>query len=123
MSALHLRDLLDLLALFALSYGGMFALSMAMDRHYADLRGRGAEPPPAMRRRLQLGGAAALALALAASVHAVGGPHGLLLWLGALTGTCLLLVLLLSYAPRAAALLGVAAYACGSVAHLLAGVY
>jgi hypothetical protein len=53
----------------------------------------------------------------------MGGPHGFLLWLGALTGTCLLLVLLLSYAPRAAAVLGVAAYGCGSIAYLLAGVY
>lgn len=114
---------LYLFALFTLSYGGMFALSMAMDRHYADLRGRGAEPPRALRRRLQLGGGAALALALAASVHALGGAHGFLMWLGALTGACLLLVLLLSYVLRLAALLGVAAYACGSVAYLLAGVY
>lgn len=117
MSALYL------LALFALGYGGMFALSMAIDRHYADLRGRGAEPPLALRRRLRLGGAAALALALAASVHAMGGAHGFLLWLGALSGACLLLVLLLFYALRLAALLGVLAYACGSVAYLLAGVY
>jgi hypothetical protein len=114
---------LHLLALFTLSYGGMFALSMAMDRHYADLRGRGAETPPALRRRLQLGGAVALALALSAAVQAMGGTHGVLLWAGALTGACLLLVLLLSYAVRAAALLGVASYACGSAAWLLAGVY
>lgn len=116
-------QLLHLLALFMLSYGGMFTLSMAMDRHYADLRGRGAEPAPALRRRLQLGGTAALLLALSASVRAMGGPHGFLLWLGALTGACLLLVLLLSYANRVAALLGIAAYACGSAACLLAGVY
>jgi hypothetical protein len=114
---------LYLLARFTLSYGGMFALSMALDRHYADLRGRGAAPSSALRKRLQLGGAAALALSLAASVHAMGASHGLLLWLGALTGACLLLVLLLSCALRLAAVLGVAAYACGSVAYLLAGVY
>jgi hypothetical protein len=114
---------LYLFALFALSYGGMFALSVAMDRHYADLYGRGAEPPRALRLRLQLGGAAALALALAASVQAMGAAHGLLLWLGALTAACALLVLLLSYALRHAALLGVAACACGSAAFVLAGVY
>ena len=37
-----------------------------MDRHYADIHGRGAEPSPKLRRKLRLSGAVSLALALVA---------------------------------------------------------
>lgn len=108
----------DKLAVFTAAYAGMAGLCLAMDRHYADLHGRGKEPPPATRRRLQWGGWLALAISLAWAVKVDGGALGLLFWCGGLTGAALLLVLLLPYAPRHAARLGVAAGAATALACL-----
>jgi hypothetical protein len=104
-----------MVAVFALCHAGFGALSVAMQRHYADMHGRGQEAPPALRRRLQATGAAALALALGAAVLKAGAGHGPLLWLGAMTAAALALVLLLSYAPRRVARLAQAAAAVGLV--------
>eukprot|EP01133_Synstelium_polycarpum_P020127 gene20128-24137_t len=71
-----------------------------MDRHYADLHGRGAEPPAPLRRRLQWTGSLALAAALAWAMHIAGGAYGLVYWVGSLTGCGLLLIWLLPYAPH-----------------------
>ncbi|MEX0142881.1 DUF3325 domain-containing protein [Massilia sp. LMS1-1-1.1] len=98
---------------FALCYAGLSSLCLAMDRHYADLHGRGAEPPAPLRRRLQWTGWLALAAALAWAMHIAGGGYGLVYWVGSLTGCGLLLIWLLPYAPhqaiRLARMIGVAA--------------
>ena len=73
-----------------------------MDRHYADLHGRGAEPPQQLRRRLQWGGALALAFGLAWAMHIAGAGYGAVFWIGSLTGCGLLLIWLLPYAPQQA---------------------
>ena len=58
-------ELLSNVLVFALCYAGLSALCLAMDRHYADLHGRGAEPPAPLRRRLRWTGWLALAAGLA----------------------------------------------------------
>jgi len=90
---------------FALCYAGLSCLCLAMDRHYADLHGRGAEPPLLLRRRLQWGGWLALAFGLAWAMHHSGAGYGTVVWVGSLTGCGLLLIWLLPYAPRHAMLL------------------
>ena len=93
-------ELLSNFLVFALSYAGLSCLCLAMDRHYADLHGRGAEPPAPLRRRLQWTGSLALAAALAWAMHIAGGGYGLVYWIGSLTGCGLLLIWLLPYAPH-----------------------
>ncbi|NBV16265.1 DUF3325 domain-containing protein [Janthinobacterium sp.] len=95
-------ELLSNFLVFALCYAGLSALCLAMDRHYADLHGRGAEPPAPLRRRLQWTGSLALAAALAWAMHLAGGGYGLVYWVGSLTGCGLLLIWLLPYAPHQA---------------------
>ena len=91
---------------FALCDAGLSALCLAMDRHYADLHGRGAEPPAPLRRRLRWTGWLALAAALAWAMHSAGYGYGLVAWVGCLTGCGLLLIWLLPYAPHHAMRLG-----------------
>lgn len=112
--------LLQDVLVFALSYIGLACLCLAMDRHYADLHGRGAEPSPRLRRRMQWGGWLALATGLAWSMHVAGFAHGLLSWTGSLTGCALLLVVLLAYAPRYTLRLAQGAAVAGACALLLA---
>ncbi len=95
-------ELLSNFLVFALSYAGLSCLCLAMDRHYADLHGRGAEPPPQLRRRLQWGGWLALAFGLAWAMHIAGAGYGTVFWIGSLTGCGLLLIWLLPYAPHQA---------------------
>jgi hypothetical protein len=111
-----------MMSVFALCHAGFGALSVAMQRHYADMHGRGQEAPATLRRRLQAAGAAGLALAFAAAVLQAGGGHGPLIWLGGMTTAALALMMLLTYAPRrvaplaqAAALVGLAAFVLGGV--------
>jgi hypothetical protein len=110
---------LDNVVVFALAYAGLAGLCLAMERHWADLHGRGALAPQPTRRRLKAGGWAALALALGWAVAAAGGAHGVLLWLGSLSGAGLLLVVLLPYAARGAARLALAAAAAAPLAGAL----
>ena len=97
-----MMDVLANFLVFALCYAGLSCLCLAMDRHYADLHGRGAEPPPQLRRRLQWGGWLALAIGLAWAMHLAGFGYGLVSWVGSLTGCGLLLIWLLPYAPQQA---------------------
>ncbi|MDQ1833530.1 DUF3325 domain-containing protein [Massilia scottii] len=110
-----------LVAVFGLSYAGFGALSVAMQRHYADMHGRGQEAPPALRRRLQAAGAGALVLALAAALLKGGGGHGPLIWLGGMTAAALALMMLLAYAPQRVARLAQAAGVAGAIAFVLGG--
>ncbi|OYO30607.1 DUF3325 domain-containing protein [Janthinobacterium sp. PC23-8] len=95
-------EILSDFLVFALSYAGLSCLCLAMDRHYADLHGRGMEPPPQLRRRLRWGGAVALAFSLAWAMHIAGAGQGAVFWIGSLTGCGLLLIWLLPYAPQQA---------------------
>ena len=110
--------LLENLAVFASAYAGLACLSVAMDRHYADLYGRGAEPAPATRRQLQAGGALMLLVSLAWAIKLDGGALGLVFWTGGLTGAGLALALLLHYAPRRAVHMALAAGALAALACL-----
>lgn len=83
-----------------LACSGWIALSLAMDRHYADVHGRGKEPDAAMRRVFRIAGSLALLAVFAVSVAMEGWTIGAVLCLGTMTAGALLLVLLLSYAPH-----------------------
>jgi hypothetical protein len=101
----------------AIAYGGLAAISLTMDRHYADIHGSVKEPDARMRLRLRLLGWLGIALSFAACVAADGWATGSILWFGVLTASALLLMLLLQYAPLTAIRLAM----CGYPAALLAG--
>ena len=84
----------------ALAYSGWSALSMGMDRHYADVHGRGAEPPAAIRARCRLAGALALSVTFAICVASDGWGIGPVYWMGTISMAALLIVAVLSYAPH-----------------------
>ena len=84
---------------FCAALSGFGALSLAMDRHFEDIYGRGTSPG-AKRRWLQLLGTLALLASLLACLLAQGTAQGWVLWCGVLTVAALLLLLLLCYAPR-----------------------
>lgn len=88
-----------------LAYGGLAANSISLDRHYADIHGRGAEPAPRQRRLYRACGWAGILLSLAACVGAQGWHTGPVLWCGVLTAAAIVLTLLLQYAPRKALML------------------
>ena len=95
-------------ASFAAAVGGFFALSLAIDRHYEDSFGRGREPG---RRRpwMRAAGAFALLVSLLVCCHLRGAAQGWVLWFGTLTAGAWVVVLVMSYAPRRATGLAVAA--------------
>lgn len=84
---------------FSAALTGFSALSLAMDRHYEDYRGRGKLPSNALRRWMQLGGAAGLVLSLWAAIAGYGSAQGWVFWFGAMTVAALAVVLTLTYAP------------------------
>jgi hypothetical protein len=83
-----------------LAYAGLGAISRAMDRHHADLHGRGAGINARLRTRCRLLGWAGIAASFAACIASHGWHAGPVLWCGALTASAFLLTLLLQYAPR-----------------------
>lgn len=99
---MNLMELIPLpfLATLALTYSAWVALSLAMDRHYADINGRGAEPSSVQRKRGRLLGTLALTIAFAVCVRDSGWGIGPVAWLGTMTIAALLIVLQLCYAPR-----------------------
>ena len=86
-------------AALAAALAGFAGLSLAMDRHWEALYGRGASPG-AKARWLQACGTAGLLLSLAASVALKGATQGWVLWLGALTAGAVVVVLTLTYQAR-----------------------
>ncbi|WP_016836236.1 DUF3325 domain-containing protein [Herbaspirillum lusitanum] len=80
---MSMADLIPLpfLATLALTYSAWVALSLAMDRHYADIT-------------------LALTAAFAVCVRDSGWGIGPVAWLGTMTVAALLLVLQLCYAPK-----------------------
>jgi len=91
-----------ILAGAALAYSGFAAKSLSMDRHYADIHGRGAEPDARLRLRLRALGWAALALSFGACIGASGWHIGPVIWCGVLSIAAWCATLLLQYAPRKA---------------------
>ena len=85
-----------------LAYGGLAANSQAMDRHYADIHGRGKEPGFIVRRLCRTCGWSGILASLAVCVGASGWHTGPVLWCGMLTAAAIVLTLLLQYTPRSA---------------------
>ena len=106
-----------LLAMLLWAFAGFAALSFAMDRHHQQLRGR--MPSPGLRLALRLLGYAGLLLALLAAAAHWGWGMGFVAWFGALSMGGFLVVLLLPYAPRGLAVLGLIALLAPVVAGLL----
>lgn len=94
--------LLALILGIALCYAGMAALCLGMDRHHRQVWSRIA---PRLQRGLRVAGWLLLAVALWPCIRAWGGSVGVVVWFGLLSAAALLLVLLLPYRPRGAALL------------------
>ena len=90
---------MKVLLAFSAALTGFSALSLAMDRHYEDYKGRGQAPSAPLRRWMQLGGALGLALSLWAAVAGYGSAQGSVFWFGAMTVAALAVVLTLTYAP------------------------
>ncbi len=81
------------------AFSGFTALSLAMDRHHEDTFGRGTSAG-AKTPWLRFGGTLALLLSLVACLALRGASQGWVLWCGVLTASALILVVLLSYAPK-----------------------
>lgn len=86
----------------ALCYAGMAALCLGMDRHHQQVWSRKA---PARQRALRLVGWLLLAIAVWPCVEAWGSSVGVVIWFGLLSAGALVLVLLLPYRPKGAAVL------------------
>jgi len=96
---------LAMLALAA-AIAGFCALSLAMDRHWEQLQGRGAALTRRARRRLRHAGTVGLLASLAACIALRGAGQGWVAWAGMLTAAAITLVLALSYATRGVMRLG-----------------
>jgi hypothetical protein len=88
----------------ALTYSGLAAISYTINRHYANIHGRGAEPASRTRRNFRLLGWLAIVLSFAACISADGWHTGPVLWCGMFTASAIVLALLLHYAPHKAIL-------------------
>lgn len=84
----------------ALAFSGFAATSITMDRHYADIHGRGKEASAATRLRLRILGWTGLLLSFMACIGASGWHLGPVLWCGILSIAAWTVTLLLQYHPR-----------------------
>lgn len=84
----------------ALAFSGFAATSITMDRHYADIHGRGKEASRTTRLRLRTLGWIGLALSFMACIGASGWHIGPVLWCGVLSLAAWSVTLLLQYHPR-----------------------
>jgi len=84
----------------ALAFSGFAATSLTMDRHYADIYGRGKEPDARLRLRLRTLGWLGLLLSFMACIGASGWHIGPVLWCGILSLAAWTVTLLLQYHPR-----------------------
>lgn len=96
--------------------GGFVWLALAMDRHHADMFGRGSVPAPARVARLRGQGAIALVLSLCACVLAEGWAFGAVYWAGLLTVGALAVVGAFAWAPHATPRLARVSIAVGAAA-------
>lgn len=114
-----MRGLLAALGALALSWAGMAALGLAMDRHHAQWSGHEA-PAPLQRAGLRVGGGLLLAAALWRCAAVWGPGVGLVAWSGWLTAGALLVAATLAYRPCWTARAALACAAVAVLAHLLA---
>jgi hypothetical protein len=98
---------------FLLSYGGLFALCLAMPKHYRAMLATNALPPRPVLLMLRIAGWLIVGISFVASVAAVGWAFGPVQWVGYLAIGGLTLIFGLPYAPRLVLLLGI--LACGAV--------
>lgn len=103
--------------------GGFTALSLAMDRHWEALHGRGNLPSDQQRRMLRWSGAAGLLVSLLVCIAVWGSAQGWVAWAGMMTASAISLVLVLSYRAHSIVRVGWAAggVALAAVAVTLAG--
>jgi len=94
-------DVLPWLAALGLCHAGMTALSLAMRRHYRQIRGK-IEPSPASRLSLRGAGWLQLVVSMGVCLYAWGSSVGAVAWMGVLTAASLIVILQLSYVPRMA---------------------
>ncbi|MBY4899213.1 DUF3325 domain-containing protein [Cupriavidus sp. AU9028] len=102
-----------LIAGFALAFSGFTALALTIDRHYADIHGRGREPSPRLARRLHVLGWSALLLCWLTQADAQGWPVGTVYWIGVMTAAALAVVAVLGWMPLRATPLAKASAAVG----------
>jgi hypothetical protein len=91
---------LAIIAALSSAAGGFTALSLAMDRHWEALHGRGNLPSDQTRRRLRWSGSGGLLVSLLVCLSVWGLSQGWVAWAGMLTASAIGLVLVLSYAAR-----------------------
>jgi hypothetical protein len=104
-----LTNTLAIIAALSSAAGGFTALSLAMDRHWEGLHGRGNLPGDGTRRLLRWSGAGGLLVSLLVCLNVWGASQGWVAWAGVLTAAAISLVLVLSYAARAIVRVGWAA--------------
>lgn len=97
------------IAALASAAGGFTALSLAMDRHWEGLYGRGNLPSDQRRKLLRWSGAAGLLVSLLVCIDLWGASQGWVAWAGVMTAAAIGLVLTLTYAARAIVRVGLAA--------------
>ena len=88
---------------------GFTALSLAMDRHWEALHGRGNVPRDGQRRLLRWAGSGGLLISLLVCLFIWGAAQGWVAWAGVLTASAFALVLTLCYAAHAIVRIGWAA--------------
>lgn len=86
---------------FALAYSGFTAICLSMDKHHRQVWRRPVER--AIANVLRASGFVLLAAALVVCTASFPGSLGIVVWLGLLTAAGVPLVIVLPYAPRAAA--------------------
>lgn len=104
-------------AALALCYAGMSAICLSMDRHY-----RRVWQKPGSRERLRVlraGGWLVVALSVVDCMRSWGTGTGLIVWFGLLSVASAVIVLTLSYAPRALARSAIVAAPIGLVLGLI----
>ena len=84
----------------ALAFSAFAAKGNVMDRHYADLHGRGTAPAPALRQRMRTLAWLGLALSFAACIGASGWHIGPVLWCGVLSIAAWTVAVMMQDAPR-----------------------
>lgn len=100
----------------SLAYSGFASISYTMDRHYADIHGRGSEPDERTRRRYQTLGWLSILLSFFACIIVLGWNIGPVLWCGMLTFSAIVLTLLLQYSPHKAIHLAKVSYVVALIA-------
>lgn len=89
------------IAALASASSGFTALSLAMDRHWEGLHGRGNVPTDPQRRALRWSGGAGLLVSLLVCIYLWGASQGWVAWAGVMTAAAISLVLTLTYGARA----------------------